>query len=406
MIKKIITTVILIAVILIGMRPSGSIVSAAPAEVTFSVNSTDDLVDSAPGDGKCLTTASTCTLRAAIMEANRTSAPAATIDLPAGIYLLIIPAVGADGEENGDLDITTGSNTLLTIRGAGASTTTIDAQQLDRVLHVHSPRNVLIDAVSFRNGLLPLTSMQTGGGILNEGDLSLDQIIISNNSSSLTGGGITNTSYLYITRSQLTNNSSKIGGGIYNRGTKLTILDSAISQNNSGSGGGIYNDSLSTLIVTSSTISGNVAMFGGGIFNRSGLTVVNSTFVQNTAGKDGGGIDNDSGTANVYNTSVLFNHADTSAQSGRGGGVFNNGGVGVGAVFNMRNTLIAGNTITNDQTYSDCEGVMNLYGKNLFWKTTYCTISGTGGGSYTYLNGLNFLGPLQNNGGPTPPSLF
>ena len=80
--------------------------------VTFIVNdSTVDLPDTNPASGTCHTTANTCTLRAAVMQANRASAPSATIMVPAGIYNLTIPAItGADGDDNGDLNLTAPSN--------------------------------------------------------------------------------------------------------------------------------------------------------------------------------------------------------------------------------------------------------------------------------------------------------
>ena len=56
---------------------------------TFDVNDTTDAVDDNPGDGVCHTAANTCTLRAAIQEANAWPGPDA-IRLPAGIYNLTI----------------------------------------------------------------------------------------------------------------------------------------------------------------------------------------------------------------------------------------------------------------------------------------------------------------------------
>src|SRR6266498_2201868 len=56
-----------------------------PRASTMVVNSTDDLVDAAPGDGACITVARTCTLRAAIMEANA-SRGLDVVFVPSGIY--------------------------------------------------------------------------------------------------------------------------------------------------------------------------------------------------------------------------------------------------------------------------------------------------------------------------------
>ena len=60
-------------------------------------------------------------------------------------------------------------------------------------------------------------------------------------------------------------NSSGSGGGIYNDGT-LTVTNSTLSSNSANNGGGIANESI--LTITNSTFSDNSASVnGGGIFN-------------------------------------------------------------------------------------------------------------------------------------------
>src|SRR3954463_12028701 len=87
---------------------------AAPASAaTFTVTSTADASDTNPGDGVCASAPSiVCTLRAAIEEANALGS-ADTINLPSGTYVL------AAGPLNPLFD--------LTINGAGADTTIVDA---------------------------------------------------------------------------------------------------------------------------------------------------------------------------------------------------------------------------------------------------------------------------------------
>src|SRR5207249_1746538 len=88
------------------------------------------------------------------------------------------------------------------------------------------------------------------------------------------------------------------GGGISNNG-RLTLRNSVLSGNSTaGSGGGIRNHG--TLTLSNSTLAGNSARLGGGaIFNDGTLTVNNSTLVDNTANY-GGGISN-SGTLTANN---------------------------------------------------------------------------------------------------------
>src|SRR5918992_238933 len=87
---------------------------AGAAPTTFVVNDSRDLVDARVGQNGCQTAAGTCTLRAAIQEANATS-DADTIQLLAGFFTITIRG---SSNTQGDFDVTR----PLTIVGAGAGT--------------------------------------------------------------------------------------------------------------------------------------------------------------------------------------------------------------------------------------------------------------------------------------------
>jgi hypothetical protein len=71
--------------------------------------------------------------------------------------------------------------------------------------------------------------------------------------------------------------SAARGGGIWNNGT-LTVTNSTVSENTADSGGGILTGG--TLTVTNSTVSGNTAAdVGGGIFNSGGTLTVTNTLI-------------------------------------------------------------------------------------------------------------------------------
>ncbi len=55
-----------------------------------------------------------------------------------------------------------------------------------------------------------------GGGIFNEGDLTLSQVIVSGNTTSNSGGGIANFGTLLVEDSLIQNNLAYIGGGVFN----------------------------------------------------------------------------------------------------------------------------------------------------------------------------------------------
>ena len=354
---------------------------AAPAIVTFNVNNTLDVADDNPGDGFCHTAAispaaGACTLRAAVMEADMASGVGVTIIVPAGVYSLTVPATVGDDASNGDLNLTTpaSGNPVISIVGAGAANTIIDANQIDRVLRVDAGRTAVISGLTLRGGF---ASEVNGGGIENLGTLTVDHSSISGNQATAPGEG----------------------GGISNEG-QLTVADSTIGPDNSAhGGGGLVN--LNTLTLERSTVYGNSAQTGAGIVNGGGtnLTVINSTLSQNTAGTTGGngGAIENHGTANVYNSTIIFNSADTDPNtSTAAGGVWS----ASSGSFNMRNTLVAGNYHDNSFEAADCTGTVNSYGRNLFGTLTPCTVV-TGSGSWTAVNSLNLIGPLQNNGGPT-----
>ena len=124
------------------------------------------------------------------------------------------------------------------------------------------------------------------------------------------GGGILNNGMLTVSNSTLLGNEgSGGGGGIVNFG-ELTVFNSTLSGNSAGAGGGgIFNDG--TLTITNSTLSGNSALgSGGGIVNGVGtVTVTSSTLSGNSAGDIGGGIATFGGAVTLANTIVATNTA-------------------------------------------------------------------------------------------------
>jgi trimeric autotransporter adhesin len=426
----------------IGFSIAGSLLLAtgAWAQVTFKVNSTDDGVDANVMDGKCEipppAPPGTCTLRAAVMQANRMPGAGAIIQLPPGPYKLSIPASIADGEENGDLNLIVPAGYApgpTVITGPGAATTIIDAQGIDRVLRIDAGRSATITGVSFINGLVPVSA--SGGGLYNQGSLVLSDCIVSHNTAFIgNGGGIFNQGFLGATRVTLNDNATdSYGGGIYNA-DHLELSQSSLSANKGYGGAGIYNVSSYSPYsqVDSTEITGNIASaYGGGIANIYGTTSLNitrSTVSNNTAGTHGGGVynggllyadnstisgnfaktdgggfyNNASGNSNIYNSTMVFNLADSDGNAnGQGGGVY----IVLGSIFNVRDTVVAGNARSNATSYDDCAGgTLGSYGRNQFFDFNIagiCTIIQGVPGDYSLVANLNELGPLQDNGGPT-----
>ncbi|MEO8671157.1 MAG: choice-of-anchor Q domain-containing protein [Tahibacter sp.] len=340
---------------------------AAHAAVAFAVNTVDDRIDDNTADGACHTSANTCSLRAAIMQANHLNVPTVTIDVPAGIYAITIPRGGAgfDDEATGDLNLAPlNGNQNVIIRGAGAANAVIDGDHLDRVLSV-SQGSAAISSLTIRNG----TSL-SGGGISNFGtSLTVTDCVIEGNQAS-EGGGVYSSNAVSIVRSTIRSNIASKGGGLYLKGTSR-LLASTVNNNGAGDGGGIYTTSQP-------------------------LYLVNSTVSTNTANTNGGGIFS-SGTSNLYNASIINNDADhdRDENGGIGGGVYVASGT-----FGVSNTLIARNTILDAPIDDDCNGFMVAFGWNLFGETAGCAFGGNGAASVGLVS-MSSIGPLQDNGGPT-----
>ena len=228
----------------------------------------NDFSDSLITDGKC-------TLREAIANANANSSVHADcpiteeITLPSGTYTLSLNGKDEDTNLTGDLDITRS----ITIRGAGMTNTIIQAEDIDRVLHVPESENVnlKLQALTLRGGKI---SEGYGGGIhfdSSDGTLSLDQIKVTENSAQYGGGLYVKKGTLEIAWSSISDNiatteSGNGGGGINcSVNCSLNLLNSAVVNNESSQfGGAIITE---TAIIQNTTISGNKALAGGGIMD-------------------------------------------------------------------------------------------------------------------------------------------
>lgn len=159
--------------------------TAAPAPAaTFTVTRTDD-----GADGSCN---ADCSLRDAVIAANASDGPD-TILLPAGRYDLTIrdAEIGFDesAAATGDLDVAGGG---LTLEGAGADVTEIDATGLDnRIFHVRqnfSSSPIALRGVKLEGGdASALGTFSTDGGALRVDDaieelvVTLEDVVVSGN---------------------------------------------------------------------------------------------------------------------------------------------------------------------------------------------------------------------------------
>jgi CSLREA domain-containing protein len=403
------------------------VVSQPALAVTFLVDSPVDKVDASPGDGKCATDVGTCTLRAAIQEANLQNG--VTITLNPGVYTLsIAPNDTLPLAATGDLDV----YGEVTISGGGADKTIVDGGGIDRVFNMQVASRVTITDVTIRNGQgrpgadggglsnygnltlenvsvsgnrtrsdATLSADAPGGGIFNAATLQLRNCTVSGNSAADVGGGVHNTGIMTVLQSTIANNSALAdrGGGIGNF-NKATVILSTISGNRAtGSGGGVENGGQLTL--THGTLSGNSGESGGGIHNVGGLDMTDSTLTGNTGRQTGGGIQNEysstalNGRVQLNNVTIAGNLAGEKIPGmPAGAGVANK----KPATLKLANSIIAGNRAVGGKA-PDCLGTLLSAGYNLVQSEDGCTLRGATTGNVVGQDAK--IAPLARNGGPT-----
>jgi len=192
----------------------------------------------------------------------------------------------------------------VTIQGAGAGSTIVQAHAMpgeagDRVFFVPSGATVTIRDLTIRHGN-PLSEPESGGGVRNEGTLTLERCVVSHNSAG-GGGGLFNDGTLTAIGCTISNNEARrggiqimecsTGGGIRNMVGVVTLINSTVSNNVARSnGGGIFVACKGVLKLTNSTISGNSGPRGGGIYVKGQAELVNATISGNNATNTGGGV--------------------------------------------------------------------------------------------------------------------
>ncbi len=118
----------------------------------------------------------------------------------------------------------------INFQGAGAASTIVNGGGVNRVFHVNSGAQVGITNLTITNG--KAASGQDGGGILNNGGLTVNNCVITGNMSGGSSGGIASlfpSSGLTINNSTISNNSAMAVAGIGNALGSLTINNSTIT---------------------------------------------------------------------------------------------------------------------------------------------------------------------------------
>jgi hypothetical protein len=284
----------------------------------------------------------------------------------------------------------------VTLAGAWWNKPELSGGQAGPVLHVLPGAKVTLRGLALRHGAGP----DLGGGIWNEGALTLERCLIADNSAA-SGGGIANLGTLRVFQSVVSNNiATASGGGLYNGPQAIVaVTNSVFIANTADAGGGVLN--LGTNILFSSLLASNFAHgnlgTGGGLRQSAGFSqVINSTFSGNFASSwtsqsgtaVGGGVRVDGGRLDLLFVTVAANTA-----------AYRAGGVSVTSAgeVHARNSIFAANTSPGPHDYA---GTLNSDGYNLVQQTSAAlNLVGTITGNQ--LDIAAQLGPLRDNGGPT-----
>ena len=266
--------------VLRGLLIAAFLLAPTPAFAVGTFITVNTLADTIASDGRC-------SLREALTNAEAdastySNCPAGSGDdtivftvsgtIPLGSALPIIS--DADG---------------LTIDGGDAIT--ISGEDLVRVLEVGSAATLYLSNITIANGFEGIE----GGGILNDGTLTITHGVLAYNNAGFLGGAISNGGTLTIINSAVSGNSSGgVGGGIFNSGLgNLTITNSTMANNSTlDLGGAIYN--FAVLTITNSTLSGNQTTnpegLGAGIYADDATYLYNTIIADSLSGSDCTGV--------------------------------------------------------------------------------------------------------------------
>lgn len=313
-------------------------------------------------------------------------------------------------------------NKDLTITGLDTSSSAISGSNKFRVFEITSAV-VHISDLTIKDGY-KLDIDALGGGIYNSGNLTLDNILLTQNRArgmdnsfgtggTASGGAVFNNGILTMDQVTLTGNSVTGGNG---------------KTGGASTGGAIYNDLGGTVEITNSSISGNTSNGGiasagaggiasGGAIGSAGILTVKATSIYGNSSISGKAIIGTGGSARsggiqVDNGSVVISGVELSNNFAQGGdgGTSSGGSAYGGGIFisNIDRATVINSTISQNtasggtgapgfpQVYAYGGAIYDPYGKGTF---TFCTIVYNKVSAYWNASGGGILGGYST--GPT-----
>jgi hypothetical protein len=293
-----------------------------------------------------------CSLREAVISANTDSAAASggdcvagsgddTIVLPAGTYRLTLRGnedssfspLDNDATVN-DLDVTSDA----TIEGAGAASTIIDANGIDRAFDGYA--DLQLEGLTITGGRAQNTGVNRsddGGGVRAAANLVLADCVFDDNQAAagMPGASATGAAGGGLALAGV-GSSGGDGGAVYAE-AGLTVTGTRFEDNVAGAGGASGNAQGGAGTVSSTSMvgvngggagafAGGVGGDGGAIWAATGAAITGSTFVGNTAGAGGMGGSATGGLGGLFLS--LASGAPPPAIGTGGGALSGSGGAG------------------------------------------------------------------------------
>ncbi len=270
-------------------------------------------------------------------------------------------------------DLVMKSGVSLVSETAGAYCTTIDAQNLGRVLVFQNlSSTATVRGFTLRNGQAPAGQMGGGAYVINSSPYFVNCIFLGNTSVGQPGGGVAviNAGTPFFEFCTFSWNSATgtggWGGGLYIHNSSPQLVDCTVRGNTSGEfGGGIYATG-STFTITYCRFTENQSASAGGalyLANNSPVMCTLSNFFGNYAAAAGGAIYSIDSSPVIMSCTIVEN-----STSGNGAGLYT-AGTGVSA---FDSSIIA---------FSNLAGAAYIAGGSALF--TCCDIYGNAGGDWT-----------------------
>ena len=310
-----------------------------------------------------------CTLREAVLAANHDVAVdkcakgsgADTINLGAGTYKLTLAGAGDDQSLTGDLDVAG----VLTLQGAGAASTTIDANGNENVVTALENASLTLKKLTIR-GARSHSYLDGFGVLADRAAVTLEDCDVRDNRWAATfcdcvagscdcspagGGGIAGAGVFTVRRGRVFDNYARYGGGMLLSGAAAVLDSVEVTRNHAIMGGGLFVDGGSSITISACDVHENHAdqvsdfdptpSVGGVLLNMvSNVSdvVIENTKIRNNVAPDIGGVKIAGPGKGARPVTIRKAEITGNTTTGSSGGVY----VGNGALV-LEDSLVQGN---------------------------------------------------------------